>query len=55
GQFAPNLGGQFTPEQVVNLLRKLVVNLSVFSNRYHFTLFTIQTRRIRLWRQIGAH
>ncbi|MEC5157478.1 hypothetical protein, partial [Chryseobacterium sp. MP_3.2] len=31
GQFAPNLGGQFTPEQVVNLLRKLVVNLSVFS------------------------
>lgn len=31
GQFAPNLGGQFAPNQVVNLLRKWVVNLTVFS------------------------
>ena len=46
GQFDPKLGGhfelesdgQFTPKLVVNLHWKLVVNLTVFSNRFYILL-----------------
>jgi hypothetical protein len=34
GQFALELGGQFAPKSMVNLDWKVVVNLTVFSNRY---------------------
>jgi hypothetical protein len=34
GQFALELGGQFAPKSMVNLDWKVVVNLTVFSNKW---------------------
>ena len=39
GQFALELGGQFAPKLMVNLDWKVVVNLTVFSNKSMFSAF----------------